>query len=86
MTEHRPLAAGEYRGHPAPLDAEARVPDCVDAAMEAVKLSAAHPHGDGVLPQTCADELGVGGDAVLPRRDLGDGGIGWGAFFGHVSE
>ncbi len=86
MTEHRPVAAGEDRGHPAPLNAQPRVPDRVDAAMEAVKLPTAHPHGDGVLPQTGADQLGVGGDAMLPRRDLGDGGIGWGAFFGHVPE
>src|SRR6476469_7101233 len=55
MTEHRPVAAGEDRGHPAPLDAQARVPDRVDAAMEVVKPSAAHPHGDRVLRQTCAD-------------------------------
>jgi hypothetical protein len=54
--------------------------------MDAMKLSAAYPQGDGVLAQTCADQLGEGRDAMLPRRDLGDGGIGWGAFFGHVPE
>ncbi len=86
VTEHCPVAAGEDCGHPASLDAQAHVPDRVDAAMDAMKLSAAHPQGDGVLAQACADQLGEGRDAMLPRRDLGDGGIGWGAFFGHVPE
>jgi len=43
------VATGEHRRHEAAMEAQAAVADCVDAAMDAVKLASLYSSRDAVL-------------------------------------
>jgi hypothetical protein len=61
MAQQRPRSGGQHRRQALPMQREVRVPDCVDAAMEAMQPPGSHPSADG--------PMGVAESPQLPDRD-----------------
>jgi hypothetical protein len=71
MAQHRAIAAGENRGHPAPLRTQPRVTDRVNPTVDSVQAVRAHPAADHRLTKARAKQL-LGRDyPVLVARDGG---------------
>src|SRR4051812_26943008 len=72
MTEDGTGSTTENRRHPTSPRRKARMPDCIDAAMDHVQPPAAHPVIDGVLAVPESPQLAPCDHTVLPRGDFRD--------------
>jgi hypothetical protein len=86
VTQNRTVAAGEDRGHEAPVEAQATVADGVDALVDSVEMTIARRLGDRVLAHTHLTKLARGDDAVLSRGGSCEARRGGVAFFPHGWE
>src|SRR5215216_5823278 len=64
---HRPLAAGQHRGHPLTLVRESSPPYGVDAAVDGMQPSGCNPVLNGLNRVSEREELREGNHAVLER-------------------
>jgi hypothetical protein len=86
VTESRSLAAGKDRGHPPPLNAQARMPDRIDASVDPVQVSGLDPPRQGAATDASDNQLGSRYHSVLPRRDCCHEMVGRGDFLPHAVQ
>jgi len=84
VAEDGSLAAGENRRHEAAVQAQAAMPDRVDAAMDAVQLSAVDSVSNRPRAQARGFELSARNYSVLPSSEGGNLGVGGVAFLTHL--
>ena len=84
VTDDGSLTAGEHRRHEAAVEAEARVADGVDAAVDAVELATCDSIADGPRSQASAFDLRSRSYTMLAIGDSGDLSVGRVEFLTHV--
>ena len=73
-------------GHPTPVRRQRGITHRIDPSMHAVQAACGDASTNRFLAESQLPQLADRDHPVLPVRDSGDRGIGWGRFPGHYKE